>query len=225
MSVSFAAALRLMQRDLSLSFGRGGGPFMSVSFYLILLAMIPLSLGPDRDVLRQIAAGLGWLCLALTSLLSLERLFERDYEAGMFDIVRLGPLPLEAIGGLKAFSQWLGSGLFLSLMTPFVIVILGADISLAAWSLVTALMGSLSFAIIGAFGASLTLGSRKGGLLICVLVLPLYVPPVIFGAGALSALGSGQSPFQGLALLGAFTLSAVALGPLAIGAGLRTALA
>ena len=214
-------AIALIRRDLGLSLTRGGGPLLAIGFYLTLMAMIPLSLGPDQAILSRIAAGLTWLCLALSSLLSLERLFERDYEDGVFDVLRLGPLPLELIALLKCLSQWLGTGVILS---PVVMIILGAPVTLALMGLVSAFLGSLSFALIGGIGASLALGSRKGGLLMALLVLPFYVPPVIFGAGLMQAVQTGASPLQALAFLTAYALFALALGPIAMGAALRSAL-
>jgi heme exporter protein B len=218
------AAIALIKRDLGLSLTRGGGPLLAIGFYLTLMAMIPLSLGPDQAVLSRTAAGLTWLCLALSSLLSLERLFERDYEDSVFDTLRLGPLPLELIALLKCLSQWLGTGVILSLMTPVVMIILGAPASLALMGLISAFLGSLSFALIGGIGASLALGSRKGGVLMALLVLPFYVPPVIFGAGLMQAVQTSASPMQALAFLAAYTLFALALGPIAMGAALRSAL-
>jgi heme exporter protein B len=224
MSNPLRPALALLRRDLGLSLTRGGGPLLAVGFYLTLMAMIPLSLGPDQAILSRIAAGLTWLCLALSSLLSLERLFERDYEDGVFDVLRLGPLPLELIALLKCLSQWLGTGVILSLMTPVVMIILGAPVSLALMGLISAFLGSLSFALIGGIGASLALGSRKGGVLMALLVLPFYVPPVIFGAGLMQAMQTSASPMQALAFLAAYALFALALGPIAMGAALRSAL-
>jgi heme exporter protein B len=220
----FTASLALIRRDLGLSLTRGGGPLLAVGFYLTLMAMIPLSLGPDAVMLGKIAPGLAFLSLALSSLLSLERLFERDYEDGVFDVLLMGPIPLELIGLLKVLSQWLGTGLILALMTPVVMIILGGNIGLAGWGVLAALLGSLSFALIGGVGASLALGSRKGGVLMAILVLPLYVPPVIFGSGLMSAAASGAPVTQGLAFLAAYALFALALGPIAIGAALRSAL-
>ncbi len=218
------AAIALIKRDLGLSLTRGGGPLLAVGFYLTLMAMIPLSLGPDQAVLTRIAPGLTWLCLALSSLLSLERLFERDFEDGVFDVLRLGPLPLELIAILKTLSQWLGTGLILSILTPLVMIILGAPTAMAWMALISALLGSLSFAVIGGVGASLSLGTRKGGVLMALLVLPFYVPPVIFGAGLMQAVQFHTSPWQALAFLAAYALFALALAPVAMGAALRSAL-
>jgi len=218
------AALALIRRDLNLSLGRGGGPILAVGFYLTLMAMIPLSLGPDQAVLTRIAAGLTWLCLALSTLLSLERLFERDYDDGVFDILRLGPLPMEWVAMLKCLAQWLGTGVILSLMTPLVMVILGAPMAMAGIGLVSAVLGSLSFALIGGIGASLSLGTRRGGALMALLVLPFYVPPVIFGGGLMQAVQLHTSPWQALAFLAAYALFALAGAPFAMGAALRSAL-
>ncbi|MBW8881228.1 MAG: heme exporter protein CcmB [Asticcacaulis sp.] len=218
------ASLALLQRDLGVTLTKGGGPLLAVGFYLTLMAMIPLSLGPDSAILSRIAPGLTWLCLALSSLLSLEKLFERDYDDAVFDLLRTGPLPLELIALLKALAQWLGTGLILSLLTPVVMIILGAAPSLAVLSLVAAVLGSLSFALIGGLGASLALGARKGGVLMALLVLPFYVPPVIFGAGIMQAAQISASPLQALAFLAAYALFALALAPIATGAALRSAL-
>ena len=220
----FPASLALLKRDLGVTLTRGGGPLLAIGFYLTLMAMIPLSLGPGSQTLARIAPGLTWLCLALSSLLSLEKLFERDYDDAVFDVLRTGPLPLELIALLKCLSQWLGTGLILSLLTPVVMIILGAAPSLAATGLLAAVLGSLSFALIGGIGASLALGARKGGVLMALLVLPFYVPPVIFGAGLMQAAQGSTSPLQALAFLAAYALFALALGPIAMGAALRSAL-
>lgn len=218
----FKAALSLLRRDLNLSLTRGGGPWLAAGFYLTLMAMIPLSLGADQAVLARIAGGLAWLCLALTSLMALERLFERDDEDGLFDLLRQGPLPLEAVALIKVVAQWLGTGLVLAVMTPAVMIVLGAPVSMAVRGLIAALLGSLSFALIGGIGAALALGARKGGVLMALLVLPFYVPPVIFGSALMQP--ETLHADQALAFLGAYALFALALGPVAMGAALRQGL-
>jgi heme exporter protein B len=216
------AVLALLRRDLGLSLTRGGGPLLAAGFYLTLTAMIPLSLGPDQAVLTRIAPGLAWLALALSSLMALERLFERDHEDAVFDLLRQGPLPLEAVALVKVIAQWLGSGLILAVMTPGVMIVLGARPEMALNGWIAALLGSLSFALIGGIGAALALGTRKGGALMALLVLPFYVPPVIFGAVLMSG---GAAHLQALAFLAAYALFALALGPIAMGAALRAGLA
>ena len=213
--------MALIKRDLSQTWARGAAPIFGLGFFLVLMAMVPLSLGPDAVTLSRIAPGLSFMCLALVNLLSLERLFERDYEDGVFDILRMGPLPLELIVLIKVFGQWVGSGLILSALSPIVMIILGAPVELAGLALLVSGLGSLGFALIGALGAGLSLGLRKGGVLIAVLVLPLYVPPVIFGAGALSAAQNHTDPAQGLMLLAAYCLFAMAVVPVAAAAAIR----
>lgn len=218
------AALALLKRDLSLSLTRAGGPWLSVGFYIVLTALIPLSLGPDQVMLSRIAPGLAFLALALTSFLALERLFERDHEEGVFDLLRLGPLPLEVVALLKMLAHWIGAGVVLSLTTPVVMIVLGADPVVGLAGGLAALIASLSFSLIGGIGASLSLGSRRGGGLLALLVLPLYIPPVIFGSGFLGAMAAGTDPLPALGLLSAFSLFALAIAPIAAGMGLRAAL-
>ncbi len=160
----------------------------------------------------------------MTSFLALERLFERDHTEGVFDLLRLGALPLEIIALLKMLAHWIGAGVVLSLATPIVMIVLGADPLVGLAGLLAALIASLAFSLIGGIGASLALGSRQGGGLLALLVLPLYIPPVIFGSGFLGAVAAGTDPLPALGLLSAFTLFALAIAPVAAGLGLRAAL-
>ena len=214
----------LLRRELALAWGRGGGPLPALAFYAGVTTLLPLAIGPEPERLAVIAPGIAWLALALASLLSLERLFERDYEDGALELLALGGPPLEAICAVKALSQWLATGLPLALAAPVVALMLGAPMTLAPVILVCALVGGLAFAFVGGLGAALALGSRRGGLLIAVIVLPLFAPPVIFGGGALSQAASGLGGVSGLALLCAWAAAAVALSPLAMAAACRNAL-
>jgi heme exporter protein B len=164
------------------------------------------------------------VALALASLLSLERMFERDYEDGALDLLALAPLPLELTCLVKALGQWLAAGAPLALAAPVAAIALGASPALAPLVFLCALLGGLAFAFVGGIGAALSLGARRGGLLTAVIVLPLFTPPVIFGGGALDAYASGLPWQGGLALLGAYAAAAVALGPLAMAAACRNAL-
>ena len=215
-----SALLALFRRDAALAWGGGGAPLLAAAFYAGLTALVPLASSPDPERLAVLAPGLAWLALALASLLSLERLFERDLEDGALDLLALGGPSLEAVAAVKAAAQWLAVGAPLSLLAPVAAVALGAGPDLAPRLFAVALLGSLAFVAVGAVGASLAAGSRRGGLLIAVLVLPLLVPPVIFGAGALEGPGAAS----GLALLAAYTVAAVGLSPFAAAAALRTAL-
>lgn len=214
----------LLRRELALAWGRGGGPLLALAFYAAIVTLLPLSAGPEPQRLAVIAPGVAWLALALSSLLSLERLFERDYEDGALDLLALGPAPLEAVGAAKALAQFLANGAPLAFATPLAAILLGAPVALIPLAFVTALIGGLAFAFTGGLGAALALGSRRGGLLVAVIVLPLFTPPVIFGAGALQAFAAGLPWLPGFTLLAAYAAFAVALAPFAMAAACRNVL-
>lgn len=214
----------LLRRELALAWGRGGGPLPALAFYAGVTTLVPLAVGPEPERLAVIASGIAWLALALASLLSLERLFERDFEDGALDLLALGEPGLEAVCAVKALAQWLATGLPLALAAPVAALMLGAPVGLAPTVLLCALVGGLAFAFVGGMGAALTLGSRRGGVLIAVIVLPLFAPPVIFGGGALSQAASATGGTSGLLLLCAWAAAAVALSPLAMAAACRNAL-
>lgn len=208
----------LFRRELSLAWGRGGGPLLALAFYACVVTLLPLAAGPEPERLALLAPGVAWLALALSALLSLERLFERDFEDGALDLLALGPAPLEAVAAVKCLAQWLAAGAPLALASPIAAIALGASPQVAPLLLAVSLAGSLAFAFVGGMGAALAIGSRRGGLLIAVIVLPLFAPPVIFGGGALSGGGGG------LALLCAWAAAAVALSPVVMAAACRNAL-
>ncbi|MDO8296405.1 MAG: heme exporter protein CcmB [Caulobacter sp.] len=216
--------LVLLRRELALAWGRGGGPLPALAFYAGVTTLLPLAIGPEPERLAVIAPGIAWLALALASLLSLERMFERDFEDGALDLLALGGPGLEAICAVKALAQWLATGLPLAFAAPVAALMLGAPVALAPTVLLCALVGGLAFAFVGGLGAALTLGSRRGGVLIAVIVLPLFAPPVIFGGGALSQAASGIGGTSGLLLLCGWAAAAVALSPLAMAAACRNAL-
>ncbi|MFN3230159.1 MAG: heme exporter protein CcmB [Asticcacaulis sp.] len=217
-------ALALLSRELDLVFGRGGGPLLACGFYAALTALTPMAAGPSEARLLLVAPGLAWLTLSLASLLSLDQMFARDYDDGSLDHLALSPLPLALSGAIKCVAQWLAIGLPLALCAPVGAIILGAPVHLAPMILLTALIGGLAMAFIGGMGASLTLGARRGGILIALIVLPLFAPPVIFGTGAVEAVAGGLNPIPALGFLGAFTLTSLALCPLAMALTIRNAL-
>ena len=214
----------LLVRETTLAWGRGGGPLVSVGFYAGVATLLPLAIGPEPARLAAIAPGAAWVALALASLLSLDRLFERDFEDGALDHLALSPAPLELTCAVKGLGQWLATGAPLALAAPIAAMSLGASPSMTPLIFVCALVGGLAFTFAGGIGAALSLGARRGGLLTAVIVLPLFVPPVIFGGGALSAFASGLPWTPGFALLCAYAAAAVALGPLAMAAACRNAL-
>ena len=218
------AALALIRRETALAWGRGGGPIVTVGFYAGVATLLPLAIGPEAERLAAVAPGAAWVALALASLLSLERLFERDYEDGALDLLTLSPLPLELTCAAKCLGQWIATGAPLALAAPIAAIALGASPALAPLIFACALAGGLAFAFVGGIGAALSLGARRGGLLTAVIVLPLFAPPVIFGGGALDAFAGGLPWHAGFALLGAYAAGAIALGPLAMAAACRNAI-
>ncbi|WP_312146883.1 heme exporter protein CcmB [Brevundimonas sp.] len=213
----------LFGRELSLAWGGGGGPLLACGFMLCLTAILPLAAGGDPRVLAPAASGTSWMALALASLLSLERLFERDLEDGALDLLALGPLPLEATVAIKALAQWLATGLPLAIAAPIAALALGQPAHLIGLTALAAALGGLGFAFTGALGAALALGAKRGGLLIAVVVLPLFIPPVVFGAGALTRAADGGDPLSALALLAAYVLFAMVVAPVAGAAAIRNA--
>jgi len=215
---------RLLARETALAWGRGGGPLVAVGFYAGVATLLPLAIGPEASRLAAVAPGAAWVALALASLLCLDRLFERDYEDGALDILLLSATPLELTCTVKCLGQWLAAGAPLALAAPVAAIALGAEPRLAPLIFACALIGGLAFVFVGGIGAALSLGARRGGLLTAVIVLPLFVPPVIFGGGAIDALAGGLPWSGGFALLAAYAAGAVALGPLAMAAACRNAL-
>ena len=216
--------LTLLRRETALAWGGGGGPLVAVGFYAGVVTMLPLAIGPDLERLASIAPAAAFVALALASLLSLERTFERDYEDGALDLLALSPVALEATAAIKCLAQWIAAGAPLALAAPVAAIALGASAQHAGLTLITAALGGLAFAFVGGTGAALALGARRGALLTAVIVLPLFAPPVIFGAGALQAAAAGLPWTSGLLLLAGYTLAAVALGPVAMAAACRNAL-
>ena len=216
-----SAALALLARDLRLALRIGGGGALGVAFFLLAVLLIPLGVGPEGGVLARVAPGAIWTAALLACLLSLDRLFQADLEDGSLDQIALGPLPLEAVVLAKAAAHWLATGLPLVIAAP----LMGVMLSLpgAAYGTLTLglLIGTPALSLIGAVGAALTAGVRRGGLLLSVLVLPLYVPTLIFGAQAADRAALSLDPGPALLFLGAVTLLALAVAPFAAGAALR----
>ncbi len=213
----------LLERELDLAWNGGGGPLLACGFLLCLTVLLPLAAGGDPRTLRPVAGGVAWLGLALASLLSLERLFERDLEDGALDLLAVGHLPMAAVVLIKAVAQWIAVGLPLALTAPVAALALGLPAGLTPLVALGAVIGGLGFALTGALGAAVALGARRGGLLIAVVILPLFIPPVVFGAGALERAAAGQSPAPALALLSAYVLFAAVLTPFAGAAAVRNA--
>lgn len=217
------AAWRLFRRELALAWSGGGGPLLALGFYAAAATLAPLSAGPSFGRLAEVAIALPWITLALASLLTLERLFERDFEDGSLELLMLGPLPVEAMAAIKCLAHWSAVGAPLALAAPLAAVALGAPLSVAPMVLAISALGAWSFAFVGGLGAALALGSRRGGLIIAVIVLPLISPPVIFGGGALESYATGLPWRSGLLFLVAYALGAAAVPPFFMAAACRNA--
>lgn len=215
-------ALALLRRDLALALRSGGGAGLALAFFLVVLLVLPLGIGPDPALLAAVAPGLLWVAALLACLLSLDRLFQADFEDGALDLLALSPLPLEAVAAVKILAHWLVTGLPLALAAPLLGLLLGLPPAAAPWLVLSLLAGTPGLSAIGAAGAALTLGIRRGGLLLSLLVLPLWLPTLIFGARAVDLAARGLPPGPAMLLLGAVTLLALALGPLAAAAAIRT---
>jgi heme exporter protein B len=216
------AVRSLVVRELRLAIREGGALGTALGFNLVVVAMLPLSLGPDLNLLARIAGGLLWVSLLLSALLSLPRLFEADYDDGVLELFATAPLPLEVATAVKALAHWLSTGIPLTLMAPLLGLMLNLELSAYPVLLATMLAGTPAISFIGAVGAALTLRSRRGGLLIALLVLPLYIPTLIFGISAMEASALGTGGFgPSLLILTAISLASLVLGPVAAAAALR----
>jgi heme exporter protein B len=219
------AALALLTRDVRLAWREGGAIGTALGFYLVVIAITPLGLGPDLNLLARIAPGILWVALLLAALLSADRIFHNDYEDGALDVLTTGPLPLSLVTAIKSFAHWLTTGVPLAMIAPLLGLLL--NLPVAAWPLLVLamLVGTPAVSFVAAIGASLTLGLRRSGLLLALLVLPLYVPVLIFGVAAASAAVVGPaSPWPPLFMLCALSLASVVLAPIAAATALRTAL-
>lgn len=185
--------------------------------------LVPLGIGPEPGRLAPVAPGTLWIGALLASLLSLDRLFQADFEDGSLDILALSALPLEALVALKALAHWMTTGLPLTLIAPLLALTLQLPAPAYPWLLASLAIGTPALSFLGAIGAALTVGVRRGGLLLSLLVLPLCIPTLIFGARAVIAAGEGD-PWSALTLLTGLTLFILALAPYAAAAALRIAL-
>jgi heme exporter protein B len=218
------AFLILLRRELDLAWGGGGGPLLGCAFLACVTTLLPLSTGASLARLGAVAPGAAWVGLALASLLSLERMFERDFEDGALDLLSLGSAPPEFVALAKGLAQWAANGLPLAVAAPVAALALGAPANLSLLIFACAAVGGLGFAFVGGAGAAVALGARRGGVLIAVIVLPLFCPPVIFGAGAIGAFAAGLPWLPGFGFLCAYSLAALALAPFAMAAAVRNAL-
>ncbi len=219
------AFARLIARDLRLALRQRADAGMVVLFFVLTAGIIfPFGIGPEPNFLARIAPGVIWVTALLAVLLSLERLFLADYEDGSLELLALAPLPLEATVLAKALAHWLTTGLPLVVAAPLLALLYNMDAAGLPMLVLAMALGSPSLSLVGAFGAALTLGARRGGVLIPLLVLPLNVPVLILGALAVDAALAGLSARPHLLFLGALFLISLVVAPLAGAAALRQAL-
>lgn len=216
--------LAIVERDLRLGLGAQGAALTTLLFFVLAVSLFPLGVGPEPQLLSRIAPGVIWVAALLAAQLSLDRLFQADHEDGTLDLLAQTPLPLSLVVAAKILAHWLGTGLPLALIAPLLAILLQMDMSALPTLLLTLLLGTPSLSLIGAIGAALTLGARRGAILVPLLTLPLLVPVLIFGVGAVEAAAFGLSPKPHLLLLGAFLAGAAVLSPLAGAAAVKLAL-
>jgi len=214
--------LALLKRDLTLAAREGAALGTALGFYLVVVAMLPLGLGPDLKLLSRIAPGVLWIALLLAALLSLPRMLEADHEDGSLEVMATAPLPLELAIGAKALAHWISTGIPLALTAPVLGLMLNLDLALTPMLVATMLAGTPAISFLGSIGAALTLKSRRGGLLLALLVLPLYIPTLIFGISAIGFASLGQDGASAsLLILTAISLASIAAGPFAAAAAVR----
>lgn len=215
-----SAAFALLMRDMRLATRAGGSAALALAFFAAVAALVPLGVGADPVLLARIAGGVLWVGAVLAALLSLDRLFQTDFEDGSLDLLVLGPLSLEGVAATKIAGHWLTTGLPLTLLSPLLALLFNLPPSGTLALVVSLAIGTPAISAIGAIGAGLTLSVRRGGLIVPLIVLPLLSPAVIFGAGAvigaLDGLANGA-----MWLLAAFSFAAVLLSPFAVAAALR----
>lgn len=213
--------IALLSRDLRLAIRAGGGFGLGLAFFLLVAVIVPLGVGPEPATLAKIAPGILWVGALLSCLLSLDRIFALDFEDGSLDLLATSPVPMEGAVAVKALAHWLVTGLPLVLVAPVLGILLNLPGQGYAWLVISLALGTPALSIIGAFGAALTVGLKRGGLLLSLLVLPLYMPTLIFGAEVVKRGAAGMSLGTPLALLAAITAGSLALLPFAAAAAIR----
>ena len=211
----------LLSRDIRLAARSGGGAALALSFFALVATLMPLGIGPDLRLLAKVAGGVLWVGAVLSALLSLDRLFQGDFEDGSLDLIALSPLPLEFTALAKIAAHWLSTGLPLTLLSPLLALLFNLPGSATTILFVSLLIGTPAVSAVGAIGASLTLSLKRGGLILPLIVLPLLAPAVIFGAGAVALTLDGLGGANALGLLAAFAFAAVLLSPFVAAASVR----
>ncbi len=224
MSDFLKAIACLLRRDLTIALRRSTDVLTPLVFFIIVVSLFPLGLGPEPAVLRTIAPGVIWVAALLATMLSLNRLFANDHADGTLEQMVLSPHPLAALVLVKVAAHWMLTGLPLVLISPLLAIQMNLPESAMSTLILSLLLGTPVLSLLGAVGAALTLGLRGGGVLVSLLVLPLYTPVLIFGAGAVAGVIAGIEVEAHFSLLAAFLALALTLTPWAAAAALRVSL-
>ena len=213
----------LVQRDLLMAWRRSSDIFSVVMFFVLAVVLFPLGVGPELDTLRKIAPGIIWVAALLAAMLSLDQLFQSDADDGSLDLLLLAPIPLETIAIAKCCAHWMVTGLPLILVAPILGILLNLPLSGFAVMIITLVISTPTISLLGSVGAALTIGARRGGVLVALLILPLLTPILIMSANAvdLALVGLNYTPL--IALLGAFFLICLVVCPFVAAAALRLA--
>lgn len=216
--------IRILRRELKVAFRSGSEIINPLWFFLIVITLFPLGIGPDTQLLARIAPGIVWVAALLSSLLAMERLFRDDFQDGSLEQLVLlpSPLPVTVLG--KVIAHWLVTGLPLIILSPLASLLLSLNFSGWCGLALTLLLGTPTLSFLGAIGVALTVGLRRGGVLLSLLVLPLAVPVLIFSSAAIEAASQGVSIGGYLAILGAMLVASITLAPFATAAALRISL-
>ncbi len=213
--------IALLVRDIRLAIRAGGGFGLGLTFFLMVTVLVPLGVGPDVQVLQRIAPGILWVGALLACLLTLDRMFALDYEDGSLELLATAPIPMEGVVAVKALAHWLVTGLPLTLVAPVLGVLMNLGSGGYLWLVVALAVGTPALSVIGGFGAALTVGLKRGGLLLSLLVVPMYTPSLIFGVEVVKRGAMGDPVATPLMLLAGITLGAAALLPFASAAAIR----
>lgn len=217
------AFLAIVRRDLSLALRQGSDAAMALMFFVIVVTLFPLGVGPEPGVLERISAGIVWVAALLAAMLSLDRMFQSDYDDGTLELMLLAPAPLELLVLGKCLAHWLTTGLPMLLIAPLLGLFMNMQADAFPVLLATMALGTPVLSLLGGIGAALVLGARRAGALVALLVLPLTIPLLIFGVSAIEAAVTGQSSRAQLLIIAAMLLATLPLAPWATAAALRQA--
>jgi len=213
--------MAIIRRDLSLVIRQGSDAFVVLIFFIVTVTLFPLGVSPDPLILQNLASGIVWVGALLAAMLSLDRLFQTDYDDGSLELLVLSPYPLEIVVLCKCFVHWLTTGLPIMVISPVLALMLNIKTGAFLYLITSMALGTPIISLLGAVGAALVLGSRRSGVLIALLIIPLTIPILLFGVGAIQAATEGYSASSPLMFLGALLLFSIALCPWVIASSLR----